>query len=170
MVILLVLWIAAYAISSTPLAKAPQMSSPATTAPSIDLADAAYNVAGTSYILNDGVATVTIPNSSAQDVLRLYQATYGDLKNSGKKDAAAILINETGGSGTFYYLAALFADGSTTPAVLLGDRIETDSIAIHDGTIVVHYKDRTASQPFSTVPSINKVATFNVVNGTLVQQ
>jgi hypothetical protein len=167
-VIILVLWVVVYAISKN---ATPQTSpSAAASAPNIDLADITYNVGGTSYALNDGVAITPEPNSSAQDMLRLYQATRGSLNGDGEQDAAAILINETGGSGTFYYLAVAFANGSTTPAILLGDRIETDSVAIQNGVVIVRYKDRDASQPFSTAPSINKIATYSVVNGALVLQ
>jgi hypothetical protein len=169
-IIILVLWLATYAITKAPTTSAPQTSSAGTTAPTVNLADAAYTVAGTNYALNDGVATMAEPGSSAQDTLRLYQATLGDLKGSGEQDAAVILINEAGGSGTFYYLAAAFAGGSTTPAVLLGDRIETDSVAIQNRTVIVRYKDRLANQPFSATPTVSKIATYAVVNGALIQQ
>ena len=170
MVILIALWIIIYAIGNTPLAKAPQTPSIAPPERTIDLADAAYNIEGINYALNNGVATIAHASSSSQDILRLYQTTRGDIKGTGEKDGAAILINETGGSAVFYYIAAIFADGNATPAVLLGDRIETESIAIHDGAIVVHYKDRTASQPFSKAPTVEEVATFTVVNGMLARQ
>jgi hypothetical protein len=169
-VIILVLWVATYAITKAPTTTPQTLSNTAAGAPNVDLADITYNIAGTSYVLSDGVAAIAEPNSSTQDMLRLYQATRGSLNGDGEQDAAAILINEPGGSGTFYYLAVAFANGSTTPAVLLGDRIETDSVAIQNGNVIVRYKDRAASQPFSIAPTVNEIAMYSVVNGALVRE
>jgi hypothetical protein len=130
------------------------------TVPTIDLADASYNVDGTQYALAEGVSTT----------LRLYQATYGDLNNDGKPDAAVILINEPGGSGDFTYVAAAIDGGTTTPAVLLGDRIETDGINIDNGVITVYYKDRSSTAAMTTPPTIPEVAHYIVANGELVAQ
>lgn len=169
-VIILAVWVIAYLITSAPVAWAPQQAAHEAVTPSPNLADISYEVGGTNYVLNDGVASVPEANSSAQDTLRMYQATRGDLLGNGEQDAAVILINSGSGSGTFYYVAAAFADGTTTPAVLLGDRIETEGIFIQNGAIVVHYKDRAADQPFSTAPSIEKTAAYKVVQGALVAQ
>ncbi len=170
-VIILAVWVVAYLMTNAPEARAPQVTpTPAASTPVPNLADAAYTISGTDYAMRDGVAAVPEPNSSALDTLRLYQATRGDLLGNGEQDAAVILINSTSGTGVFYYLAAVFADGTTTPAVLLGDRITTESITIYDGAIIVHYKDRGPTQPFSTAPSIEKVAIYRVAGGALVAQ
>jgi hypothetical protein len=48
-------------------------------------------------------------------------------------DTVVILVNQPGGSGTFYYLAALLnttAGLTVTPAVLLGDRIKVNAVRL----------------------------------------
>ena len=172
-VIILVIWLAALWISErySPTSagnlannswssNSGQISSAQSSA--MDLADASCNVDGVQFTLNDGVATV--PGGGT---FQLYQATYGDLVGNGEQDAAVTLINNSGGSGVFSYVAAVLANGSSTPAVFLGDRIETESIMIRDGVIIVNYEDRGANQPFSTPPTIQKVAEYTLVNGQL---
>lgn len=76
--------------------------------------------------------------------------------------AAAILIDQPGGSGTFYYLVgAMMKDGKevySTP-VLLGDRILFMKAAVEDpgehdnGEIVLEYLDHGPNDPMSGEPT-----------------
>ena len=73
----------------------------------------------------------------------------GDLNGDGIPDTAFILTQNSGGSGTFYYVvAALKVSGvyrGTKPAILLGDRIAPQSTEIKDGEVVVNYSTRNAN-------------------------
>jgi hypothetical protein len=68
-----------------------------------------------------------------------------DLDHDGRDDAVVILVNEPGGSGSFYYVAAAYNDGTQfvgSTALLLGDRIDIQSVAVSDGIVIVSYSDR----------------------------
>jgi hypothetical protein len=74
------------------------------------------------------------PGSASFIKVQLGQQSFGDINGDGLEDAAVTLIADTGGSGTFTYLALVVNDNGTArplPAVLLGDRIEVKSLTIH---------------------------------------
>ena len=80
----------------------------------------------------------------------------GDLDRDGDDDAVVILVNEPGGSGTFYYVAAAEFDRggfNGSAAVLLGDRIAPQKVAIENGIITVNLAERGAGEPLAAVPS-----------------
>lgn len=92
--------------------------------------------------------------------------------------AAAILVNSSQGSGTFYYLVgAMMKDGKevySTP-VLLGDRVKIvyvtpDNPGTEDnGLITVQYLDRAKNAPMVTEPTIKMVKKFAFEdNGNLI--
>jgi hypothetical protein len=65
----------------------------------------------------------------------------GDLSGDGIPDAAALLAENSGGSGVFVYLAAVLnQDGQpmNVATQLLGDRPDTQSIAIDQGEILIN--------------------------------
>ena len=95
-----------------------------------------------------------------------------DLNGDGKEDTAFIFFQQTGGSGTFYYLAVALSSGDIyrgTNAILLGDRIAPQTTEIKNGEIIVNYADRKAGQPFSTQPSVGVSKHIKVENNTLVE-
>ena len=97
----------------------------------------------------------------------------GDADGDGRPDTVVVLIYQPGGSGTFFYVAALLnATGgvTTTPAVLLGDRIKVTGVKLDGRTIVVEVLDRTAGQPLSESPSVAATKRFVVDRGALVAQ
>jgi hypothetical protein len=92
--------------------------------------------------------------------------------------AAAILIDQPGGSGIFYYLVgAMMKDGQevySTP-ILLGDRIMFLKVTVEDpeeydnGEIVVEYLDHGPNDPMSGEPTkqMNEKYAFEE-NGNLI--
>ena len=95
---------------------------------------------------------------------------YGDLDGDGVDDAALFLVQQPGGSGTFYYVAAaLNVNGSYrgTNAVLLGDRIAPQNVAIRNGLVVANYADRRPEEPMSAPPSVGKSKYLTLKDGTL---
>ena len=100
-------------------------------APALDvtrLKNASFHVEGQLITLADGVSEApAAPGSAARVVTRYFgNEAAGDLNGDGLADAALVLTQTRGGSGTFYYAVAALAtpDGYLgTTAVLLGDRI-----------------------------------------------
>ena len=95
----------------------------------------------------------------------------GDLNADGREDVVFILTQEPGGSGTFFYAAAaLDSDRGFvgSHAVLLGDRIAPQSLAIQpNGTIVVEYRERAPGESFATPPSIGNTIHLRLDPATL---
>src|SRR6516162_2549498 len=74
----------------------------------------------------------------------------GDLNGDGKADAAVVLMQNPGGSGNFYYIAAAVnvnGQAQGTNAIMLGDRIALRTVRIVGGQIVVTYADRKPGEP-----------------------
>jgi hypothetical protein len=95
----------------------------------------------------------------------------GDVDGDGRPDTVVVLIYQPGGSGTFFYVAALLnATGgvTTTPAVLFGDRIKVTDVKLDGRTIVVEVLDRTAGQALSESPSVASTKRFVIDRGALV--
>lgn len=99
------------------------------------------------------------------DSLQLFgQPVYGDLNGDGKQDAAVLLVDNPGGSGTFYYAVLAINKGGNyvaTNALLLGDRIAPQTVEIRDGRAVYNYADRGPNEPMSTQPSFGKSLWIN---------
>lgn len=96
----------------------------------------------------------------------------GDLDGDGTDDAALVLVHQPGGSGTFYYVAAALAIDGTyrgTDAVLLGDRIAPQTLAIRNGVIYANYADRRADEPMAVTPSAGKSKYFTVRDEMLAE-
>lgn len=133
-----------------------------------------YNVDGTQVKLTDGKSEIeAAPGSASKIVTTVWeQPVVGDLNGDKVDDAALILIQDSGGSGTFYYLAASIVskeDKSTGEnAIFLGDRISPKSINIKDGSIIVNYLDRKTDEPMSATPTVEKNLSFKVANDSLV--
>lgn len=75
--------------------------------------------------------TVTLATSAA---------AYGDLTGDGVDEAAVILAESSGGSGTFIYLAVVgLAEGAprNLATALLGDRVQVEELAIADGQLIL---------------------------------
>ncbi len=85
------------------------------------------------------------------------------VSDSGLK-AVAIVINNPGGSGTFYYLVgAQMLDGREvySKPILLDDRIQVNSVSVSDdGIILVQYLTHSASEPMSASPTKKVTAKF----------
>lgn len=125
---------------------------------------AEYFIDGQRVMLHDGVAkTAAAPGSAALITTRYYgNEVATDLNNDGQEDVVFILTQETGGSGTNYYIvAALAAEGGYkgSQAYLLGDRIAPQSIELsqnplHEHVVVVNYAERAGSEPMTAQPTV----------------
>jgi hypothetical protein len=79
-----------------------------------------------------------IEGGASRPTLVLQTTASGDLDQDGVADAAVVLVENSGGSGNFIYLAAVLnANGVpvNTSTILLGDRVKVQSIQVVDGQI-----------------------------------
>lgn len=144
----------------------PTVPEPEPTNPAPDLANLTYTVDGRVVVLRNGVARQTFPHSSLETVTQLSSLRgYGDLDNNGTADGVAILTDDPGGSGTFYYLVAGVwgPDGPQgSAAIFLGDRITIRSLDISGGVVTVRWLDRQRDEPLATAPSVPAQRAFRL--------
>ena len=142
-----------------------------------DLKNGTYLVDGQSITLVDGVAENELaPGSASKQVTRYFGNEVNiDLNSDGLMDAAFLLQQETGGSGTFYYVvAALKTENGYvgTNAIFLGDRIAPQSTNVdpnNPSQFIVNYADRNADEPMSAQPTVGVSKTFKLENGSLAE-
>ena len=124
--------------------------------------------------LEDGEFREPVAEGSASEtVIRLGKWTTGHIDGRDGVDAAAVTVEDPGGSGTFSYLHALVDDDgelSDAAVAFLGDRIRVEGVSIHDGVITVAMFDRAPHEPFAEPPTIAVIRQFRLEAGTLVEQ
>lgn len=124
--------------------------------------DATYRIEGKAVTLKNGSSEVaTVPGSASKIITRYFgNEVKHDFNNDGREDVAFLVAQQTGGSGTFYYVVAALNTingylGSS--AVFLGDRIAPQTTEVGKGNIIiVNYADRTPSESFAVEPHIGK--------------
>lgn len=135
-----------------------------------DYKNATYVIDGQPITLVDGeYATSSAPGSASQTITKYFgNEVTGDLNGDGMPDIAFLLTQNTGGSGTFYYVVVALATSTGyegTNAIFLGDRIAPQTTEIHNGELVVNYADRKPGDPMTAAPSVG-VSKFLTVEGT----
>jgi hypothetical protein len=132
----------------------------------------AYRIEGEAVQLIDGHNERPAAPGSASKIATgiLGNPAAGDLDGNGRPDVALTLFQQTGGTGTFVYVAAAIRHASGfrgTNAVFIGDRIVVDRISIRSEVIVVAYRDRNAGEPMAADPSVARTLHCIVDNGEL---
>jgi len=127
----------------------------------IDPLNASYMVEGQKIRLIDGRSeTEAAPGSAAKVITSVFgKPVYGNIDGQGDVDAALILTYDSGGSGTFFYVAAaLNVKGNYrgTHAVLLGDRVAPQNVSVRNGVIVANYVDRRPEESMAASPSVGR--------------
>lgn len=126
-----------------------------------------YKIDGKEVGLINGKSEEVVPGSSSKIVTQYFgNEVKSDLDDDGREDIAFILTQQTGGSGTFYYVVAALnkEEGFVgSDGYLLGDRIAPQTTELsrnsrHKNVIVVNYADRNAGEPMTTQPSMGKSA------------
>ena len=136
----------------------------------LDAANASYSIDGTTVTLVSGSADEPAASgSSSRTVTAITGSTgTGDLDGDGKPDLAVVITRSLGGSGTFYYVAALvMSDNSPRTALLLGDRISVSQVSTKVGAVTVTYLTRPEGAPFTAAPSVPASKTFSLAGGQL---
>lgn len=133
--------------------------------------DATYVLDGREVKLVNGVSEIEVAPDSASKIVTRYfgNEVKHDLDDDGREDIAFLLTQETGGSGTFYYVVGALntEDGYIgSQGVLLGDRIAPQTTHMEEekidgGTrrqnvIVVNYAVRLPGEPMTARPSMGK--------------
>lgn len=121
---------------------------------------ATYRIDDRTFTLDEGQVTIeNLPGAASKTVIQIYgEPVIGDLDHDGVPDSALILVETTGGSGTFYHVVAAFNRDTSfvgTRAVLLGDRIVPQKLAIRHGIVIVDYLDRRPGEAMATAASQN---------------
>ncbi|HEY0660017.1 MAG TPA: hypothetical protein VGD21_01640 [Lysobacter sp.] len=166
--------------SAQPDTPAPAQAEPAqpdaATATRPDPRNATYDLGGESVALVDGLAEgePVAPGSAMRErTTVLGSPVYGDLDGDGREDAAVLLANDPGGSGTFVYLAAVIPGPKGqqgTNAVLLGDRIGTPELSIDNGVVRAKFLDRSEDAALADAPTVPRVVEAKLQSGQLVEQ
>jgi len=120
---------------------------------------ACYFIEKQEVCLNNGQFEAAAGPGAASKIKTMIfgQPVFGDLDRDGGQDAAMLLTQDSGGSGTFYYVAAALNRHGTytgTNAIFLGDRISPQNIVIQNGMIIANYADRKPEEPMTTPPSM----------------
>jgi hypothetical protein len=165
----MLVWIPALALGVVPVSDA------AETTPHFDPLNATYSIDNEKITLVDGkvVSKPVEPGAATRPITRILgRPASGDLNGDGRADAAVELMRDSGGSATFYYVAAavnLRGQAQGTNAVLLGDRIAIRTIRIISEQIVVTYADRKSGEPFSAKPTVPITRRF-VLQGQVLKE
>jgi heat shock protein HslJ len=128
--------------------------------------NATYTIEGKEVTLVDGYAEQEAAPGSASKVKTRYfgNEVQTDLNDDGREDVVFLLTQETGGSGTFYYVVAALntEDGwMGSHGILLGDRIAPQTTELsqdpsHEHVIVVNYADHNAGEALTIEPSLGE--------------
>lgn len=139
--------------------------------PAIDYKDAIYRIGESDVTLLGGQhAQPAASDSSAQAVTRVVEPPeHGAGTLAGRPAVAVFLSQESGGSGTFYYAAVVFADGRGT-TFQIGDRIQPIKIAINGDDVAVTYLDRKPDEPMAVPPTVPRDRHFAYMNDRLVER
>src|SRR3989344_1350449 len=144
-----------------------------------DYKDATFVIDGVPVTLVDGYAESDPPaggvpdstgspqaGSASKTITRYFgNEVKTDLDGDGIPDLAFLLTQESGGSGTFFYVVGAIQTANNTwngtHAVLLGDRIapqttEVSQNPVHKNVIVVNYADRAPGEPMTAQLSVGK--------------
>jgi hypothetical protein len=133
-----------------------------------------YTVDGQNITLKDGYAEKEIVTGAASKLVTQYfgNEAHGDFNGDGLADVSFLFSQNSGGSGTFYYVAVALQGKdkcSGTNAILLGDRIAPQTSEFRDGEIIINYADRFPTEPMTARPSLGVSKHLQVVNGQLVE-
>jgi len=134
--------------------------------------DVVYSIGGESVIFTNGASEITFPDFPSKIITQYFgNDVVGDFDGDGTMDKAFIVTQNSGGSGTFFYVTALLNTkngGVGVEGILLGDRISPQSMNLdNDNTIVVNYADRGLDESFATTPSIAKTIKLYIDKKTL---
>ena len=133
---------------------------PIKTAGGETIKDSTYRIDGKSVTLVGGEAVTLIANSSSTITTKYFGNELRYQTKTGEEVTAFIVTQNTGGSGTFYYVVAALKTPNGyigSDAFLLGDRIAPQTtMKGRDNIFIVNYAERKLADSFATSPSVGK--------------
>lgn len=129
--------------------------------------------------LENGEALFPVtPEGDAEGIVSLVPGVSAEWEGSGRRDLAAVLAVNSGGTGTFYYLALFDVKNNTLTQksfVFLGDRIEVTNVGIGELVndleaeyrLTVQTLVRADDEPLAAAPTIPETRTFYVTKQIL---
>ena len=151
-----------------------------TTAPSAlaveTLANATYlsewTEAGEVTLIDGEYREPAAPGSATETVVQLTEHIVATQLDDGQPAAAAILVTDPGGSGTFYDLHVLIAVDEVATDIataILGDRVKIYSLSVNEnGVIAVDMVTQGPDDPLCC-PTLRVLQTYVVQRGELVE-
>ena len=181
------LWILPFLLLVTPACKSEQSSPPvdptntpvvATTSPLILTEQALdnleyYGIYDQAVKLSAGEYTGPpfVEGGSSRPTIALQTYAPGDLDQDGAADAVVVLVENSGGSGSFIYLAAVLNENGVpvnTSTILLGDRVKVQSVQVADGQIRVMALSHAPDDPLCC-PTQQVEMNYLLNSGQLIQ-
>jgi hypothetical protein len=142
-----------------------------------DAENSTFTIDGTSVTLVNGVSeTAAAPGSASKVTTRYFgNEVAGDLSGDGLPDTAFLVTQDSGGSGSFYYIVAAIktAEGyKTTNAFLIGDRIAPQSTLISTDSreLQVNYAERKPGEPMTAQPSVGATLLLKVTPAGVLER
>jgi heat shock protein HslJ len=108
-------------------------------------------------------------DASKPTITLILPAAFGDLNGDRVDDAAVLLVENSGGSGSFVFLSAVLnnKDGLENVATtLLGDRVVCETVDIVDGQMVLELTSHAEDDPMCC-PSVKTRTTYALANGKI---
>lgn len=126
-----------------------------------DYKNGTYRIGDKEVKFTDGKSEVAIvPGSSAKTVTQYFgNEVRADIDGDTNEDIAFLITENSGGSGTYFYLVAALKDEGGyrgTSAVLIGDRIAPQTTEFRNGLLIVNYAERKPDEPMTAQPSVGK--------------
>jgi hypothetical protein len=114
-----------------------------------------------------------VPGGASRPVVMLLAEprASGDLTGDAEPERAVVLAADSGGSGTFVYLAVLGRDGRTTAnlaTAYLGDRVRVSALRIDSGALEARMLAHAPGDP-GCCPSEQLVRRWRLAGGVLVE-
>jgi len=134
-----------------------------------------YIIEGEVVQLIGGSSDVEISEGAASRQLTDFIISKGgsDLNGDSRSDSVVFLRQSSGGSGTFYYVAAALGTGKGyrgTNAVFIGDRIEPLDISFDGEAVIVTFLGRGDGEPYSAKPTVEKELRLRIEDGLLAEE
>jgi hypothetical protein len=138
----------------------------------VDPQNATYQISSKEITLVNGKAETEMATGSTGKIITQYfgNEVKADLNGDGKEDVAFLLTQDSGGSGIFFYAAAVLGNGEKgigTKAVFIGDRIAPQNTEFKNGMIIANFAERQPGEPFSAAPSVGVSKYFKIVDSEL---
>lgn len=167
LVVILIL-LAAYIFIPSPKETATDEDEEATVA-TADYKNIQYTIEDESVNFVNGFAESQIdPDPSIGKVTTRYfgNEVRKDLNGDGREDIAFLVTQNSGGTGTFFYVVAAVSTESGyagSHGYFLGDRIAPQTTESGEGdTIIVNFADRRPEESFATPPSVAKSVSLHL--------